>query len=259
MLIKDGYQAAVYGNKKDTADSLKEAADARTLICGIPFTKNQIDLCALVSKKDLTLEQLKAVLSPGQILYGGNIPKDFADYCLLNGVEVNDFMKDKRLTLFNTIATAEGAIAEALIHQPTNLHKASCLILGYGKCAKVLAKKLRGMEANVTICARSEEDLSLANAFGYELLPLKNWKAHLKEYEYIFNTVPSVILNKHNLREMQEHVIIIDIASRPGGVDYEAAKEMNINARWTPGLPGQYAPLSSAEALVKTILSNRGI
>jgi dipicolinate synthase subunit A len=42
--------------------------------------------------------------------------------------------------------------------------------------------------------------------------------------------------------------VVIDIASAPGGVDFEAAKQLGIAAKLCPGLPGKYSPRSAGEA-----------
>ncbi|MGI6094393.1 MAG: dipicolinate synthase subunit DpsA [Lachnospiraceae bacterium] len=255
LLVQKGYCVVTYGwGGVRSAVSLQEAMRSPIVISGIPFTRDQLTICAMKAEEDLTLESMKAYLTPGQRFYAGCIPKSFWEYCRNSQVSVYDFMENESLTLFNTIATAEGAIAEALLHQPTNLHRSRCLILGYGKCAKVMAKKIRGMEANVTICARSEEDRTLADAFGYDTLAFLNWKEHLNEFEYIFNTVPSVILKEDSLKKMRKDAIIIDIASKPGGIDYDAAMRLGIQAVSALGLPGKYAPKSTAEALVRCVL-----
>lgn len=253
ILKEQGHFVATYGSKKESSVSLQEAMDADVIISGIPFTRDEIAICALVNREDLTIEKLKQQLKKGQQFYAGGIPKRFFDYCEKVGVSTYDFLEDTNLTLYNTIATAEGAIAEALLHQPTNLHRSPCLVLGYGKCAKVLAKKIRGLEAKVTICARNEEDLSLADAFGYNTLAFLDWREKLGKFEYIFNTVPSVILDRDTLKRIRKDAVIIDIASPPGGVDYAAAEDMGIKACHALGLPGKYAPRSTAEALVRII------
>ena len=45
----------------------------------------------------------------------------------------------------NTIATAEGAIAQAILRSPENLRGSICLVIGYGKCGRTLAGYLRNM------------------------------------------------------------------------------------------------------------------
>ena len=57
---------------------------------------------------------------------------------------------------------------------------------------------------------------------------------------------------------MKKHVTIIDIASAPGGVDFAAAARLNLSAFLCPGLPGKYAPVSSAQAIADTIFNYLG-
>jgi dipicolinate synthase subunit A len=57
---------------------------------------------------------------------------------------------------------------------------------------------------------------------------------------------------------MKPDVVIIDIASAPGGVDYPTAKELHVNCKLCLGLPGKFAPKSSAAFLVNHVLSNEG-
>ena len=49
--------------------------------------------------------------------------------------------------------------------------------------------------------------------------------------------------------------LVIDIASVPGGVDFQAAKKAGIPVIHALGLPGKYAPKSSACLLVDIFLS----
>ena len=53
--------------------------------------------------------------------------------------------------------------------------------------------------------------------------------------------------------QVSPDTVILDIASSPGGVDFAAAKELSVTAAACPGLPGKYAPLSSAQAILACI------
>ena len=79
----------------------------------------------------------------------------------------------------------EGAIMEAIKMQPINLHKSRCLVLGYGRCAKVLAAKLKGMDAQVTVCARNKTARSLAKSFGLEVMDFTELKRRICQYDHI--------------------------------------------------------------------------
>lgn len=60
---------------------------------------------------------------------------------------------------------------------------------------------------------------------------------------------------KRLLKNVDLSALIIDIASSPGGVDYDAAQRLGISALHCLGLPGKYAPASSARHLKQFIES----
>ena len=74
------------------------------------------------------------------------------------------------------------------------------------------------------------------------------------------NTVPALVLTAPQLSKVKGESIIIDIASKPGGVDFEYCRKKNISAKLCLGLPGKYAPMSAAgilmEVIIKTILGD---
>ncbi len=224
------------------AGSVKEAVEkARVVIGGIPFTES---------------DKIAPLLSKGQSLFGGVLSGDFVADCSERGISCYDFMKDETITVFNAIATAEGSILEALSHQPTNIHGSNSLVLGYGRCGSVLAEKLKGLSAHVTVCARSKVQLAQAQAYGTDTLLLDDLEKNISEYEYIYNTIPACILSESLLKKLHPDALVIDIASKPGGVDYAAAKELGIAAYLCPGLPGKYAPKISASKLTEYVIQH---
>ena len=68
--------------------------------------------------------------------------------------------------LGNAVPSAEGAIFEAMRAQEDCLAGSRCLIVGYGRIARLLARGLRGLGARVTVAARKERDRALACAEG---------------------------------------------------------------------------------------------
>lgn len=144
---------------------------------------------------------------------------------------------------------------EAIKHSNYNLHGSQSLVLGFGRCAKILAAKLKAMDSQVTIAARKQEDLSYAYAYGYDTVMFQNLENHLSNYHYVFNTVPTLVLKDNYLSQLRKDVTIIDIASAPGGTDFTSAKELGLNASLCLGLPGKVAPKTSAQILVEETLS----
>ncbi|HPU63540.1 MAG TPA: NAD(P)-dependent oxidoreductase, partial [Mobilitalea sp.] len=180
-------------------------------------------------------------------------PKEIRVICEEKGVFCYDLMDSDKVAIMNAIATAEGTIMEAIRSSNINLHKSNCLVLGYGRCGKVLAAKLKGLDANVTVAARNEDDLAYAYASGFSAVHIKDIKSLLPSFHFIFNTIPALILDQECLKNVSKDVVIIDIASAPGGVDFEYALNHGINAKLCLGIPGKVSPKTSADILVNEI------
>ena len=48
---------------------------------------------------------------------------------------------------------------------------------------------------------------------------------------------------------------MIDLASKPGGVDFEAAKRLGVRVIWALSLPGKVAPITAGEIIKDTVLN----
>lgn len=262
-LAEKGYSVITYAieplskyKMSDTASCLEEAVlQSFTIIGPIPFTKDGNTIYSQSVESGLSIEKLEKIIGKGYLLAAGNIPAKFCKKLCVNGASYFDFMKEEEVAIFNSIATAEGTIAEALLKKPSNLHGSNCLVLGFGRCAKVLSQKLKNLCSNTTICARSSVAQAYAYTHGFDSIDFLTLPSVIGKYDYIFNTVPSLVISSRELECMDKDVLIIDIASAPGGVDYKVARELGINAYLCLGLPGKYSPKSSAEALVKALLS----
>ena len=146
------------------------------MIGPVVFSKNGEITGSSINKK-MSVETLLQEMTKEQILFGGCINEEIRHECEQKEIKAFDFMKMDDVAIYNAIATAEGAIMEAIKMQPINLHKSRCLVLGYGRCAKVLAAKLKGMDAQVTVCARNKTARSLAKSFGLEVMDFTDFPA----------------------------------------------------------------------------------
>lgn len=171
-----------------------------------------------------------------------------------NQTGIYDFYDDEKITILSTISTAEGAIAKAIEETEISLDNANTLVLGFGRVGKMLANKLHAMNANVYVEARKEKDLAWIGALGYNSIPLTKLNENLCKMDIIFNTVPTMILDKEKLILLNRKILIIDLASKPGGVDFETCKKMKFNASLYSGIPGKVAPRTVATYLKDYIM-----
>ena len=87
---------------------------------------------------------------------------------------------------------------------PFTIHGSKSLVLGYGKIGKILSKDLYALGAQTYVEARKYADLAMIEGHGYEPLPLDNLKDHIHEFDIIFNTIPSLILDDEILTKSQK-------------------------------------------------------
>lgn len=263
LLIEKGYSVITYCIQGDLlnksivkASSLKEIVlVSKTIIGPIPFSRDKKSIFSNEKADDLVIENFLSLLTKEHLLFAGSIDPTIHDYCKSHLIQLHDVMDFNEVSILNSISTAEGTILEAIKNSTMNLHSSKCLVLGYGKCAKILAKKLQGLDAKVWVGARKGEDRFLASAYGYNTMPLTDLVDTINQFDYIFNTIPAMILDKDVLLNARKEATIIDIASAPGGTDFDFAKKNRLNAALCLGLPGKYAPSTSANILVNAILN----
>lgn len=261
--LQKGYRVSTYRIIKPIAHencssvhSMNELFRRCNIVIGpIPLTRDLVSVASFKSASDLTADTLVDLLTKDHFLIGGIIPKEITRSCKDKGISYFDLMESEKIAVLNAIATAEGTIMEAIKSSDRNLHGSNCLVLGFGRCAKVLASKLKAMDAIVTVAARSKEALAYAEAAGHKTALLSDIRPLLPFYQFIFNTIPALVLDKSCLEHVDRNVTIIDIASAPGGVDFEYAMQQNLNAKLCLGLPGKVAPKTSADILVTEIIA----
>ena len=216
-------------NKKIIIGPIPYSTDGKTLYA--PFCNKKLDINLLKGKK----------------IIAGKIPEEVAD------IKSIDILKNEYFTIRNTVPTAEGAIAKAIELTDINIDKANIMVLGFGRVGKTLCYKLKNLGANVYAEARKERDLAWIDVFGYNAIPLEKINENICKMDIIFNTIPELILDKSKLILMNEKTLIIDLASKPGGTDFESANKMGIKAILYSGIPGKIASEYEAE-LIKEVI-----
>lgn len=192
-------------------------------------------------------------LRPGQFLCGGMVGEETAELAGEYGLTVHDYFRREELAVANAVPTAEGAVQIALEELAVTLHGARALVLGYGRVGKLTAHRLAALGARVTVAARSYEALAWAEAYGHEAQQLTDLAGYLCGYDLVVNTIPRRVLTRALLEELKESCLVIDLASKPGGMDFQGAAELGVRCVWALSLPGKVAPVTAASALRDTI------
>lgn len=220
--------------------------DADIVIAPIPFSKDGIK----INSENIEIETFVKDVK-NKILITGAVFDNVKSK--LDGINYYDIMNEESLSFLNAIPTAEGAIFEAMKNSDTTICNSNCLVMGYGRIGKVLSKMLKGIGANVYCEARNKKDLAFIQAMGYNKLDINKLDKVIPDMDYIFNTIPVVLLNEEMLKFVKKDALIIDLASTPGGVDFEKAREMDLNVVWALALPSKIAPKTAAIYVKNTI------
>lgn len=237
----------------ELVDRLKDKK-ADIILLPTPVSMDHFTVKATEGQRKVNLKEVLEIAEKDQLIFGGMFPEDFRVALEEKGAVVYDFMKMDDIAIQNAVATAEGAIAEAVFMSNEILHGQEVLVLGYGRCAEVLANKLKGLSARVTVMARREEARSRAWTFGNDILEFGNVE-DIGKFHYIFNTIPSMCITREWIDRLNRYCCIIDIASKPGGTDFDYCSKKGIRAKLCGSLPGRYAPKTSGELLAQKIES----
>ncbi len=251
LLADDGHSIRIIGFDDNPPFPSEGVWESDVLILPIPASDESGTVYAPFSGTPLTLTAEK--LAHAKLVLGGNIGKNLSSLLDAIGVKYIDYLKREELQIKNALPTAEGALEIAFSELPITLASSRCLVVGYGRIGKILAKLLASLGAEVTVSARKCSDLAWISVFGYTPIKTSGLSGLISGYDVIFNTAPAMVLDEAVLKHANPKTLIIDLASKPGGVDFSTAKELGLKVIWSLGLPGKVAPITSGEIIKEAI------
>jgi dipicolinate synthase subunit A len=259
LLREDGHTVHTYALERATELPWEGEADlggaelADCVVLPLPVSAGDGLLHAPLAGDVHPLTQVLEALRPGQILCAGRVDAETARLAGERGLCLWDYFAREELAVANAVPTVEGALQIAMEELPITVHNARTLVIGYGRLGRLLAHRLDGLGAKVSVSARSWADLAWAEAYGYGVEQTDRLEGWLCGYDLIVNTVPARVLDRGRLGELKEGCLVIDLASKPGGVDMQAAGQLGVKVVWALSLPGKVAPVTAAGAILRTV------
>ena len=267
-LLKDGYKVSVLALEAENLpeeiihiENVKELEKYENIILPLPCCDREGFLKSSFSKERISAFEIIENMRSGSVLMGGIIPKGIASAAKEKGIEVFDYYHREEFAVRNAALTAEAAAAIVMEMLSESVSTVPVLILGHGRIGRLLSAILKALDAKVTVAARRYSELAWIRSEGMEPLEFRLLEKELPKFRVVFNTVPAMVLDREKLMLMDGNAIVIDLASEPGGTDFEAAEELGITAKKALGLPGKFAPKTAGEIVrdtVLNILSERG-
>lgn len=229
--------------------SLEECIENATIvISSIPLTKDNRFLNAPFAKENIEIKNILKKLHNKKIV-AGNIPKEF----YVEGVEPVDLLKSEKLSILNSIPTVEGTIKIVINEREETIHESNILICGFGRIGKIMCDRFKSLGANIYCTARKEEDLTWIREHGYIPLIYSEIKKYAHKIDIVINTVPSIVLDEKEIDNFNKNVLMIDVASNPGGINKEYAKRKGIKIITALQIPGKEMPTTAAKYIKELI------
>lgn len=262
-LLRDGHSVRTYqmerapGVEGTVSPSPAEAlAGAGCVVLPVPLSVSPGVLNAPLSDSALPLAALWPLLPAGVPVFAGAVKPAERAQAEEHGIVMTDLLTVEELAVKNAALTAEGALSVLIRETDRCLMGEPILILGAGRIGKLLGLRLRALGAKVTVSARKDSDLAWCRALCLGAADTRELELVLPRFSCVVNTVPSPVLSGDRLRYLPAGALIVELASKPGGVDLSAAESLGIRVVNAGGLPGKTAPQSAAEAIVDTIYHN---
>lgn len=246
QMLADGLNIKTFALGDEYSVNTDSIGSFDVIILPVPVSVDGINLNAPLVDYSISLDDILPYLSKTQTVLGG--------MCDKINFDMTDYYKSEKLQTQNAIPTAEGAMRIAMENCDFTLYGSRCLVTGYGRIGKILSKRLLDMGARVTVCARKEKDLALAETMGCKTLPIEYISDGIGNTDIIFNTIPKVIITGDIVGKIKKSTPYIELASKPYGIDMTTAKALGRKVIIASGLPGKFTPESSGKILKEVIM-----
>jgi len=258
LLKKEYHRVEIYGFDKKFSEAanlnpVQMAADTDIIICGIPLTTAGGVVNMPLSEKSLPVNTLVEAISADTLFVAGKIEDDVRAALENKGITYIDLLEREEMAILNAIPAAEGAVELVIKAIPRTIHNSKIFILGYGRIGRVLSRILHGFGAEVWVEARKYSDLSWIEACGYKPVHIRDFERYVTDMDVIINTVPYPLLTEEVLNKIHLDCYLLDLASKPGGINFAYAEKLGFKVDWALSIPGKIAPLTAAQIIKRTI------
>lgn len=255
-LENQGFKVCYFAfNHTECYGSLEEAINASDIIIlPLPFTKDRFTLNTPLFDDSVLISDILVLLSHKKTVFGGQLPKSFCEELDSKNCPYCDYFLLDELAIYNAVPTAEGIVQVLIEELPITIHGMKCAVLGYGRVGKVLADTLFSLGADVTIFARKQSAFAEIHALSMKYRHFEELTTQINDYDVMINTVPVRIIGGAQLSKLNPECVLVEVASAPFGIDFQAAKERAFKVVKAGSLPGKVAPKTAGEIIGRSIL-----
>jgi dipicolinate synthase subunit A len=180
-----------------------------------------------------------ANIDPGGTLFIGTSTPETEGYAEEGGFDVVEYGDDDELMYLRAPTIIEGVLGITIDHTDVSIHDSQSVVLGFGRMGFSMTRTLEALGAHTTVVARDGAQLARAREMGARPVHLDDLAEAVSAADMVFNTIPTAVLTRDVLEGMPRDAFVLDLASTPGGTDFDAAEELGIDAVLAPGLGGR--------------------
>lgn len=194
---------------------------------------------------DIFDEKFFSNLDKNALIFSGIENKYLKTVCEKNNLNYEALMNSDYVSILNAIPTAEGVISYLIQNRKTTIANSNILIIGYGRCGKILADKLFALGAKIFVNTLNKADYAIASA--HQIIPMPQINFMRANFDVIINTAPAQTISNENLKLLPDETLLIDITSL--GFDINIAFRKNIKSARLLSIPAKFALQTAGEIL----------
>lgn len=256
LFTQDSSFVSTFALSDDDCATLELAVkDADVVVGPIPFTNDNKTLNTPLYREPIFVNDFFKTLNKKSIFFSGKLDESTLTLARKYMIRTVDILIREDFAILNAIPTGEGILEIAMRETFFTLNSSNILIVGYGRVGKTTAMMLRGLGANVYVAAKPFHEQSYAVTHGMKIVDFDEMKQRMHHMDILINTVPVLVVTEEILKNAKKNCLLIDIASKPGGIDFEKARELGLKTIWALSLPGKVAPMTSAKIVRDTVLN----
>ncbi len=190
-------------------------------------------------------EKFFSNLSKDVLIFSGIENSYLKSVCKKNNLKYEALMNSDYISILNAIPTAEGIISYLIQNRKTTIANSNILIIGYGRCGKVLADKLLALGAKVFVNTLNKSDYAIA--ISHKIIPNPQIDFSQKNFDVIINTAPAQTISNEDFKLLPNETLLIDITSV--GFDIDIARKKNVKSARFLSIPAKFALQTAGEIL----------
>ena len=235
-------------------EKIIEQCDA--VILPVPMMRDGLTVNSPKISAKIEISKLLDICPANKSVLGGSVPNEF----MKKYTNIYDYAKSERFSQRNARLTAEGTLSQMIAKSSGTLYGSKVLIVGGGKIANAIVPLIKPFTDDITVAARRDGVRQQFLQMGCKAIDTENLS--LFGFDYIINTVPYPLIDENVLKTAKLDAVMLDLATKPCGIDFDAAEKLNISAYLLPGVPGKCSPYAAARVIadeIETILKGNDI